>query len=150
MYHYTECGLDYVFLQTGYRTHDTDHGAGVSFLGVDELDKAVATLVVTGPTRLRGQEVRFLRSQVAVSQIRLAALLGVQRPTVARWEAKPDTPIPGAADRLLRIVYMVSRRPIEIRPITFESFVGLDNAKPDSLHMTYSPDEKQDRWAKAA
>ena len=29
-YHYTGCGLDYVYLLKGYALHETDHGPGVS------------------------------------------------------------------------------------------------------------------------
>lgn len=39
---------------------------------------------------LGGAEIRFLRKSVALTQQRLADLLGKDRVTVARWETQPD------------------------------------------------------------
>jgi len=103
-YHYTMCGLDYVYLENGFQRHETDYGEGVSIDRSDDLDRAIARLVVTATTRLRGQEVRFFRALLHWSQTELANELGVKRITVTRWEAAPATPIPGPADRLLRLV----------------------------------------------
>lgn len=104
MYHYTMCGLDYVFLENGFQRHETEYGDGVSIDRSDDLDRAIARLVVTTPARLRGQEVRFFRALLHWSQTELARGLGVKRITVTRWEAAPATPIPGPPDRVLRLI----------------------------------------------
>lgn len=105
MYRYRECGLDFVYLANGYEIHETDYGTGVAIEAADSLDRAIAAALLRSTKRLSGQCVRFLRSQMDLTQKELADRVGTRRVTVARWEAKPHTPIPGAADRVLRVVY---------------------------------------------
>ena len=38
-YHYTMCGLDYVYLTNGYREHVTEYGSGISIERADALDE---------------------------------------------------------------------------------------------------------------
>ncbi len=104
-YLYTGCGLDYVYLINGYHLHDTEYGQGVSIDDADGLHRTIAREVVTRRQRLRGQEVRFLRALLDLSQGALARKLGTTRASVARWEAKPHTAIPQSADRLLRVLH---------------------------------------------
>ena len=104
-FHYKASGLDYVYLANGFARQGTEYGSGVSIDDLDNLHGEIARHVVGSPSRLRGQEVRFLRSMLDVSQAGLARILGAQRVTVARWEAKPHAPIPGTADRALRLFF---------------------------------------------
>jgi DNA-binding transcriptional regulator YiaG len=105
MHHYTNCGLDYVWLVNGFEYVETPQGRGVRIHDLDGLLKAIADRVISSPARLRGQEVRFLRSMLDLSQDGFARVLGQTRPSVARWEGQPDKPIPGASDRALRLFY---------------------------------------------
>lgn len=104
-YHYTECGLDYVYLENGFRLEETPYGAGVSIEDADELHETIALAIIMSPHAIRGQELRFLRSMLDVSQAGLGDLVGKSRAAIARWEAGTDDPIPGEADRLLRMFY---------------------------------------------
>lgn len=104
-FHYTTSGLDYVYLANGVRRIEGEYGAGFAIDDVDGLHDVIARHVVASPARLRGQEVRFLRSMLDISQAGLARILGTKRLTVARWEAKPHTSIPGTADRALRLFF---------------------------------------------
>ncbi|MBM3521813.1 MAG: transcriptional regulator [Alphaproteobacteria bacterium] len=103
-YHYTDSGLDWIRLANGFTRHDTAYGAGVSIQNVDALHDAIARLIVETPARIRGQEVRFLRAFLDLSQAALAETLGVQRLQVARWEGASKKAIPGPADRALRLI----------------------------------------------
>lgn len=105
MHHYTGCGLDYVWLVNGFKYVETPHGRGARIHDLDGLLKAIADRIISGPERLRGQEVRFLRSMLDLSQDGLARVLGQTRVTVARWEGRRDKAIPGASDRALRLFY---------------------------------------------
>jgi len=104
-YHYRHSSLDYVYLVNGFTWHETEYGPGIAIDDLDHLHEAIARHVVTSPSRLRGQEVRFLRSMLNVSQAGLARVLGTKRVTVTRWESKLHTPIPGTADRALRLFF---------------------------------------------
>ncbi|KAF0109474.1 MAG: hypothetical protein FD149_2832, partial [Rhodospirillaceae bacterium] len=70
-YHYRLSGLDYVYLVNGFAWHETEYGPGIAIDDLDHLHEAIARHVVTSPSRLRGQEVRFLRSILNVSQAAL-------------------------------------------------------------------------------
>ena len=105
-YRYTACGLDYVYLQNGYTVHeDRNYGRGISIKDARGLHSAIARFVVSAPAPLRGQEVRFLRSQLKLSQEGLARVLQQSRGSVARWEGAPNEEIPGVADSALRLFY---------------------------------------------
>lgn len=105
LYHYTSCGLDYVYLRNGYVERQTRHGTGVAIHDAGALHEAIARAVITRPERLRGQEVRFLRSLLKLSQDGLARILRTQRASVARWEGRPNHQVPGTADSALRLFY---------------------------------------------
>lgn len=157
-YHYTECGLDYVYLKNGYKLHETPYGQGVSFKNGDVLDLAIAHALLQYPARLRGQEIRFIRALLDMTQNKFAAKLGVKRLTVARWEAKPKTPIPGPADRLIRIMYFAELFRIvdgvkgdEIPKYAAHSIIAMFDLMPEigsldygRIEMVYVPDLKSD------
>jgi DNA-binding transcriptional regulator YiaG len=143
LYHYTMCGLDYVYLRNGYRDHDTAYGPGISIEKADALDRVIATRVLTSHARLRGQEVRFLRSLLARSQADLAARLGVKRITVARWEGGPNTPIPGPADRLLRLFTAHALFEGKLAQILVDLLPEISDARPDEIVMVYVPADRE-------
>lgn len=106
-YPYRASGLDWVYLANGFTHHKTPYGPGVSIARADALHEAIALGAVTAPWRLRGQEVRYLRAMLDLSQDGLARALGTTCASVARWESARDHAIPGTADRALRLLYAV-------------------------------------------
>jgi DNA-binding transcriptional regulator YiaG len=105
MYHFKECGLDNIWLCNGFEFKETARGLLVKINDLDGLHSAIAKWIVTSPNKIRGQEVRFLRSMLGVSQHGLGKLLRQSRPSVARWEAMPDKAIPTQSDSWLRVIY---------------------------------------------
>jgi DNA-binding transcriptional regulator YiaG len=126
-YHYTTCGLDYVYLQNGYRVRETKHGRGVSISNAQGLHEAIARALVGASFRLRGQEVRFLRAQLRLSQDGLARALRTKRGSVARWEAQPNHSIPGPADTALRMFYALKAQKHELAEQIVELLTELDD-----------------------
>lgn len=106
MHHYTDVGLDYIWLRNGFEYRDTPRGRMVRIHDRDGLHAAIAKWIVSNPARLRGQEVRFLRSMLGLSQDGLGRLVRQSRPTIARWEGMPNKPIPTGSDDWLRVVYV--------------------------------------------
>jgi len=137
-YHYKSCGLDYVYLLNGYEEKETPYGSGVSFRAADKLDNVLASMVVATPGRLRGQEVRFIRSMLDLSQKQLADRLGVSRVTVARWEGKSSTPIPGAADRLLRMIYAIEMFTADGVEHVYSMLTEISGPLPERMEMVYA------------
>ena len=104
-YHYTECGLDYVYLLDGFETIKTGYGRAVRVANASKLDRAIARIVVHDQNRLTGQEVRFLRGLLDMTQAALGIALGKDAQTVARWE-KGKTEIPPTEDIAIRQIYL--------------------------------------------
>lgn len=102
-YHYTACGLSDVYLYGGYEEEEFDGECYVSIQHVNELHRAIMGALVSRPGDLSGEEVRFLRKEMDLTQAELATLVGVRAQTVARWE-KDETEIPGPANVLLRLL----------------------------------------------
>lgn len=104
-YHYTECGLENIYLSNGYKFHDTARGNSVSIHDVDGLHKAIGLYLVTMKKDLSKKEIRFLRDEMLMSQYTLGRLLGVSEQAVRRWETG-KTAIPKPSEYLLRLLYM--------------------------------------------
>jgi DNA-binding transcriptional regulator YiaG len=103
-YHYTECGLDNVYLVSGFEYVDTPRGRAVRIRDIDGLHRAIGRTLVREKKDLNGKEFRFLRHELNMTQQHLASLLGVDVQTIARWE-KGKTQITGPAQALVRLLY---------------------------------------------
>lgn len=104
MHHYTECGLDNVWLANGYTTKTTAYGPAVAVARADELMLLLAQRIVRKPARLSGKEFRFLRVQMGISQSALAKAQGVSEQAVSLWERHGK--VPKANDALIRLCYL--------------------------------------------
>lgn len=100
MYHYTESGLDNVWLANGYREKETPYGKGVAFADADQLDETIARCLVNKAGRLTGKEFRFLRSLLGLAQRSLADMLDVTEQSVSLWERTGK--VPKLQDAVLR------------------------------------------------
>ena len=107
MYHYTECGLDNVYLKNGFIEADTDYGKAYSVVGMEDLHKVIGESIIAETAALNGQEIRFLLKELDLSQKHLANILGITDQTVARWE-KNERTIPRASDLVLRTYFSES------------------------------------------
>ncbi|HXF90177.1 MAG TPA: hypothetical protein VNK48_17650 [Xanthobacteraceae bacterium] len=101
---YKACGLDDVYLVSGYEIHETPYGKGISVKDADELHQAIGMFLVENKKLLSGKEIRFLRHQMDLTQSELARLFGTSAQQVARYE-KEECEMPGPADRILRLLY---------------------------------------------
>ena len=100
-YQYTACGLDNVWLASGYAVKNTRHGQAVAVNDVVGLHQLIAQTLIDKHGRLTGKEFRFLRTQLGLSQEALGAMLDFSENAVSLWERK-DT-VPAACDQWLRI-----------------------------------------------
>lgn len=103
-YHYTECGLDNIFLKNGFNFIETPRGKSVSIKDVDGLHKAIGIFLVANKRDFIGKEVRFLRHSMLMSQYTLATLLGMTEQAVRRWESGKVN-IPKPSESLLRLLF---------------------------------------------
>lgn len=107
-YHYTESGLDNVWLEDGFTIEDhKNYGPLLSIMNVRGLHEAIGRWLVGQPRALNGAEFRYLRTELDLSQKSLAVILGVTEQAVAKWEKARDKPVANkSAERLLRLAYI--------------------------------------------
>ncbi len=102
-YHYTDSGLNNIWLANGYEVVKTNYGEGVVIHDLAGLHRAIGQML-GGKSRLTGTEVRFIRKEMELSQRGLAELMCVTDQAVAKWEKHGQ--IPKGADRMLRLIYL--------------------------------------------
>ena len=86
IYRYSECGLDHVFIE-GLEVVVDDAGEKVcSIPNLPSLHRAIAKSIVMQKSGLSGKELRFLRTEMGLSQAELGEVFRVTRVTVNRWE----------------------------------------------------------------
>lgn len=101
--HYTACGLDNVWLASGFTVKETKYGKGVSIEDVDGLHQLLASNLVEKKGLLTGKEFRFLRVHLGLTQQSLGKLLGdVSENAVSLWERKDS--VPAIHDHWLRML----------------------------------------------
>jgi putative transcriptional regulator len=106
-YHYTESGLDNVFLAigAGVQLIDLPSGKHLKIKDIEGLHQFIGVTLVNEKKNLTGKEIRYLRQEMLLSQGVLAKLLGVTEQTVHRWETgKADIAKP--AEALIRSLYL--------------------------------------------
>ena len=101
--HYTDCGLDNVWLASGYKIKNTKYGRAVAVIDIDSLHKLLANNLIEKKGILTGKEFKFLRVQLSLTQRGLGTLLGgVSENAVSLWERKDS--VPAIHDHWLRML----------------------------------------------
>lgn len=103
--HYTDCGLDDVYLLSGYQIEETPYGRGLSIKNIDQLHTAIGCYLAKQKKALSSKELRFLRKQMDLTQSELGKIFGLSSQQVARWE-KGESAISGPADVLVRVLFI--------------------------------------------
>ncbi len=100
-YHYVECGLDNVIVEGVEITCDADGEEVVCIPAIGALHKAISEGILRREGAMSGKELRFLRTEMGMTQAELGQLLHRDAQTIARWE-KEEIPIDGNADTVVR------------------------------------------------
>lgn len=103
IYHYTECGLDNVFIEGVNMVKDHSGEETVEIKGIGHLHKVIAEGIVMLPSKISGSELRFLRTEMGMTQNKLAEILKCTMLTVGRWE-RDEKPISDNAEMLIRLM----------------------------------------------
>lgn len=102
-YQYTESGLDNVLIHNMEVVVD-DAGEEVYDLpNVVGLHKLIAHCIVTGPSGITPKELRFLRTEMGLTQGELAQLVKKEHLTIGRWE-RGERPIDANAEFVIRVL----------------------------------------------
>jgi DNA-binding transcriptional regulator YiaG len=101
--HYRLCGLDNVWLASGYQIKDTKYGRAVSVSDTEGLHRLLTLALIKKAGLLSGKEFRFLRVQLGLSQQGLGRFLGgLSENAVSLWERKNT--VPAIYDHWLRLM----------------------------------------------
>jgi putative transcriptional regulator len=142
---YTGCGLDDIWLVSGYEIEEIDGDATICVRNLDGLLAEIGRSLVRRKKLLTGKEIRFLRLQMDLSQSKLARLVGCDAQQVARYE-KGQNKMPGSVDRLLRMLYREHLKdPIFVQEF-LEALDKLDGRMDDKQVFT----ETAEGWKTAA
>ena len=98
---YDESGLDYVILK-GLRAQTDDAGETVvNIPRINLLHRVLSHVVASKPSGLLPKEIRFLRTEMGLTQAELARRVGKDAQTVGRWERGETSP-DQAAEMVIR------------------------------------------------
>ena len=143
MYHYTESGLQNVWLTNGYKVRKTPYGRGVAINDVEGLHRAIGRSLAQQPY-LTGAELRFLRKEMGMSQSGLGALLGTSEQNISLWERRGR--IPKTSDRFVRLIYLEHIGDNQKIRELIERLNGLDQQGMERLQFA----ENKGEWREAA
>ena len=113
-YRYTEGGLSNVILQ-GIEIADCPHCGNEDIIipRMEKIHRTIAQALANSPSRLNGEQLRFLRNHLGFTGEKLASYLHTDRTKISKWESGKD-PIGNTTDRLLRL--LVTVLDTELRP----------------------------------
>jgi len=133
-YRYTECGLDNVLIE-GLAVHVDDGGEEVYHIpNVKLLHRAIAAAVVLHEAAMTPKELRFLRTELGLTQAELARVVHVDTQTVGRWE-RGETAIQPMAEVIVRRL-AVERLALEASPTIEElSSRVVPAARPEPIRI---------------
>jgi DNA-binding transcriptional regulator YiaG len=143
MYHYRESGLGNVYLKNGFVLEDhPDYGQLVSISNAEGLHKTIGNAIAGKTAPLTGDEFRYLRVELNLSQKALGDLFDVSDQTVARWE-KEETEIPRTAELVIRNYFLQSKfGDTKIKELT-DKLASLDAEK---IMLDIYLEETQETW----
>ena len=83
-YHYTECGLNNIIIDADLIDTDDQGEKIVTIPAIGLLHKAIAQGLISQSNSLSGAEIRFLRTEMGLTQAALATLLHRDTQSVGR------------------------------------------------------------------
>ncbi|OHV78433.1 helix-turn-helix domain-containing protein [Mesorhizobium sp. ORS 3428] len=101
VHHYTESGLLNVYISGIAVEVDDDGDEIITIPAINELHSVIATGIVNHAKGMSGDELRFLRSEMGLTQAELATLVHRDKQSVGRWE-RNEIEIDSSAEALVR------------------------------------------------
>ncbi len=99
--HFTDCGLDNVYLLDGYEIIETGYGPAPVIKDPAELHHAI-TAHILGLRELDGKTAAFLRAWLGMSVDQIAQITDLQTAQVRAWQRRPDAKVPAKAAAKIR------------------------------------------------
>lgn len=121
-YRYTACGLDNVYLVGLPRIADRAGDETITIPYINQLHRLLRRQVAEKDTGLDHKEIRFLRTELGLTQAQLAQHVHKDAQTIGRWE-RGETPIDGSSEAVLRAMALegLEGAPVRISELTLKS-----------------------------
>lgn len=100
-HHYTESGLLNVYISGIAIEQDDDGDPIITIPAINQLHHVIATGIVSHAKGISGDELRFLRSEMGLTQAELAGLVHRDKQSIGRWE-RSEVEIDSSAEALIR------------------------------------------------
>ncbi|MEW9808584.1 helix-turn-helix domain-containing protein [Mesorhizobium marinum] len=100
-HHYTESGLQNVFIDGLEFVIDDDGDEIITIPAVNELHHVIALGIVSHKHGMSGDELRFLRTEMGYTQAELAELVHHDKQSIGRWE-RGEYEIDSTAEAIIR------------------------------------------------
>jgi len=101
-YRYTESGLTNVVIEGATLVHDDAGEECVTIPNINGLHRAISHGIVTKRSAITGAELRFLRTEMGLTQAELAAIVHREPLTVSRWE-RSEIDLDNNAEAIIRL-----------------------------------------------
>jgi DNA-binding transcriptional regulator YiaG len=101
-YRYTDSGLDNVIIEGVNFVADDSGEECVMIPNINGLHKTIAHGIVVRRGSMSGRELRFIRTEMGMTQAQLAEMLHREPLAVSRWE-RAENPIDANAEALVRL-----------------------------------------------
>ncbi len=102
-YKYTECGLDNVVIHDMTVPRDDAGEEVYSIQNITGLHKLIAHCIVKHARGISPKELRFLRTEMGLTQHELGEVVKKDHQTVGRWE-RGEVPIDETAEMIVRLL----------------------------------------------
>lgn len=121
-YRYTACGLDNVYLVDLPRCADRAGDETITIPRINQLHRLLRRQVAVKDIGLDHKEVRFLRTELGLTQAQLAHLVHKDAQTIGRWE-RGETAIDGSSEAVLRAMALedLGEQQVGMRELTQKS-----------------------------
>ncbi|MBP0616333.1 helix-turn-helix domain-containing protein [Jiella sp. KSK16Y-1] len=100
-HHYTESGLDNVFIEGILIERDDEGDEVITIPAINELHRVIAIGIVSHEKGMSGPELRYLRSEMGLTQAELATVVHRDKQSIGRWE-RGEVEIDSTAETLIR------------------------------------------------
>lgn len=110
---------------------------------INRILRAITEAIIRKPYRLTGQEVRFLRKRLRLTQDELAREMHVDKTTMSKWENDED-PVGLQSDLLLRLLAALDDEELQrhVRPDIKKAFKQMRERKqPERLRVEIDSQE---------
>lgn len=139
-YHYKECGLDNVLIEGISPKKDISGEVVYTISNLPGLHRAISAAIVYNSAGMSGKELRFLRTELGLTQDELARVLHKEALTVSRWE-RSECPIDPNAETVIRFLAIEKLKLGKIKDVTKISHMSVSTAQSSVIRIDGSNPE---------